>query len=742
MKEQELEKLEGTVEYISFHSDDTGFTVLGLAVKNETELVTVVGEMVEISEGEQLSLLGEYIAHPTYGQQFRVSVCQKTLPATANAILKYLSSKSIKGIGPVLANRLVTHFGDTTLDIIEKSPDRLTEVKGISPRKAQEIAEDFKRIYGVRMVMMFLSKYNVHPSVCVRVWKKWGGASVEVLTENPYLLCNGDLGLAFVQADSIAMEMEFPMEHPHRICAALAFVLRHNLGNGHTCLPESNLIRISTELLGVDRALVEQCLFEQISSEQLVALKTGSRTLIYLPELYCAERYISGRLIIARSAFESPDIDYSQQIDLLEQNLSIKYESLQRKAITAALNNGVFILTGGPGTGKTTTINAIIELFEQIGEKVLLAAPTGRAAKRMAEMTGREAKTIHRLLEVDFKAGDALTFKRNERNPLDAGVLIIDEMSMVDTLLFESLLRAMRLSCRLVMVGDADQLPSVGAGNVLRDIIDSDMLYTVHLQEIFRQAAQSLIVTNAHQIVRGEYPDLNVRDNDFFFMRGTSHQAITQTLVDLISRRLPKAYGFSPKWDIQVLSPTRKSELGTMELNRCLQQSLNPPEKGKNEFKFGGYIFREGDKVMQIRNNYDIVWDKEDGENGLGIFNGDIGEILQIDKSSRMMLLRFDDKQAEYSFDMANELELGYAITVHKSQGSEFEAVIIPLLHATRNLYYRNLLYTAVTRAKRLLILIGDENSVFYMVDNNKKMMRYTNLAQFLSEEQLIGEES
>ncbi|WP_312645234.1 ATP-dependent RecD-like DNA helicase [Hydrogenoanaerobacterium sp.] len=741
MQEQELEKLEGTVEYISFHSDDTGFTVLGLAVNNETELVTVVGEMVEISEGEHLSLLGEYAAHPTYGQQFRVSMCEKTLPATANAILKYLSSKSIKGIGPVLANRLVGHFGNTTLDIIEKAPERLTEVKGISPKKAQEIAGDFKRIYGVRMVMMFLSKYNVHPSVCVRVWKKWGGTSVEVLSENPYLLCTGDLGLTFAQADAIAMEMEFPPEHPHRVNAALAFVLRHNLSNGHTCLPEANLLKISTELLGVDRVLVEQCLFEQIDAEELISLEAGGKTLIYLPQLYCAERYISGRLLIARSAFASPDIDYSSQIDSLEQSFSIEYEGLQRKAISAALNSGVFILTGGPGTGKTTTINAIIELFEQMGEKVLLAAPTGRAAKRMAEMTGREAKTIHRLLEVDFKAGDSLTFKRNERNPLDAGVLIIDEMSMVDTLLFESLLRAMRLSCRLVLVGDADQLPSVGAGNVLRDMIDSDVLYTVHLQEIFRQAAQSLIVTNAHQIVRGEHPDLNVRDNDFFFLRGTNFQGITETLVDLIGRRLPKAYGFSPKWDIQVLSPTRKSELGTVELNRRLQQSLNPPAQGKNEFKFGGYVFREGDKIMQIRNNYDIVWEKEDGESGLGIFNGDIGEILQIDKSTRMLLLRFDDKQAEYSFDMANELELGYAITVHKSQGSEFEAVIIPLLHATKNLYYRNLLYTAVTRAKRLLILLGDPNSVYYMVDNNKKTLRYTNLAQFLRDEPPIGEE-
>ena len=733
MKEQELERLEGTVEYITFHSDETGFTVLGLATEGNAELITVVGEMVDIAEGEHLALLGEYIAHPSYGQQFRVSVCEKTLPSTTNAILKYLSSKAIKGVGPVMASRMVAAFGAETLEVIEQTPTRLTEVKGITAKKAAEISAEFKRIYGVRMVMLFLSKYNLHPSVCVRVWKKWGAMAVDIITENPYLLCTGDLGTGFEQADAIATQLGFEADHPHRISAALAFVLKHNLSNGHTCLPEENLLRIATELLCVERTQVEQCLFELIENEGLIKYETGGRVFVYLPQFYFAERYTSGRLLIARGAFLNPEpIDYTPQIDVLEQTQGISYEGLQRKAIMGALNSGVLVLTGGPGTGKTTTINAIIELFEQLGEKVLLAAPTGRAAKRMAELTGHEAKTVHRLLEVDFKAGEAVAFKRNERNPLDAGVIIIDEMSMVDTLLFESLLRAMRLSCRLVMVGDADQLPSVGAGNILRDIIDSDVLETVQLKEIFRQAAQSLIVTNAHQIVRGEYPELASRDSDFFFMRGTSPSAITETVVDLIHRRLPKAYKLSSKWDIQVLSPSRKGELGTIELNRRLQASLNPPLPQKNEFKFGGYTFREGDKIMQIRNNYDISWEKEDGESGLGIFNGDIGEVLQIDKTTRTMLLRFDDKKAEYSFDMAAELELGYAITVHKSQGSEFEAVVIPLLHATRNLYYRNLLYTAVTRAKRLLILIGDSNSINFMVDNNKKTLRYTNFAQFL----------
>ncbi|MEG2537781.1 MAG: ATP-dependent RecD-like DNA helicase [Hydrogenoanaerobacterium sp.] len=736
MKEQEPEKLEGTVEHVTFHSDETGFTVLSLATKDETELVTVVGEMVDINDGEQLSLLGEYISHPSYGQQFRASVCEKTLPATANAILKYLSSKAIKGVGPVMASRMVTAFGDKTLEVIESSPEKLTEVRGISPQKARDIATEFKRIYGVRVVMLFLSKYNLHPSVCVRVWKKWGVTSVDVITENPYLLCMSDLGVGFEQADEIAMQLGFADDHPYRINAALNFVLRHNLNNGHTCLPQENLLRIATELLGIQREQTEQCLYEQVKKEELIEHDAGGRVFVYLPQYYFAERYISGRLLITRAAAETDEsLSYADQIDILEKTQSITYEGLQRKAIASALNSGVLVLTGGPGTGKTTTINAIIELFEQLGEKVLLAAPTGRAAKRMTELTGREAKTIHRLLEVDFKAGDSLAFKRNEKNPLDAGVIIIDEMSMVDTLLFESLLRAMRLSCRLVLVGDADQLPSVGAGNLLRDIIDSDVLDTVNLKEIFRQAAQSLIVTNAHEIVQGEYPVLSRRDSDFFFMHGNSTEEITKTIIDLIQRRLPKAYKLSPKWDIQVLAPGRKGELGTTELNRRLQEQLNPPSPQKHEFKMAGYIFREGDKIMQIRNNYDIVWSREGAEDGLGIFNGDIGEILQIDKTTRTLLLRFDDKQAEYSFDMAAELELAYAVTVHKSQGSEFEAVIIPLWRPTRNLYYRNLLYTGVTRAKRLLILIGDKAGVNYMVDNNKKTLRYTNLAQFLQNE-------
>ena len=733
MEQQELEKLEGTVENITFHSEETGFTVLDLAV-SETELITVVGELVDVAEGEHLSLMGNYTVHPAYGQQFRALICQKTLPSSANAILKYLSSRAVKGVGPVLAARLVERFGADTLDILEKEPRRLTEVRGISPKKAGELAEEFKRICGVRLVMLFLSKHGIHPSVCVRVWKKWGPQAVEVLTQNPYLLCAGDLGLSFQQADEIAMQLGFVPEDEHRAAAGALFVLQHNLGNGHTCLPHVDLLQKSAALLELPTEVLEEQIARLVEEEELIAARVGERVFLYLPQLWCAERYIAGRLVLARDSCRSEGRDYAAPIDALEQSAGIRYEGLQRRAITDALQNGVFILTGGPGTGKTTTINAIIELLEQMGERVLLAAPTGRAAKRMTEMTGREAKTIHRLLEVDFRSGDIPTFRRCERNPLDADIIVVDEMSMVDTLLFESLLRAMRLSCRVVLVGDSDQLPSVGPGNVLRDLIASEAFCTVQLREIFRQAASSLIVTNAHQIVRGEHPDLNARDSDFFFLRETSAEDVTQTLLDLVTRRLPKAYGLAPT-EIQVLSPTRRAELGTVELNRRLQAALNPPAPGKREFKNAGSTFREGDKIMQTRNNYNIAWDREEGEGGLGVFNGDIGEVVQVDPSTRTALLRFDDRRAEYSFDMAVELELAYAVTVHKAQGSEFEAVILPLLGGSRNLYYRNLLYTAVTRAKRLLIVLGSGESVMNMVDNNKKMKRYTGLARLLEEE-------
>ncbi len=730
MEERESIRISGTVEHIVYQNDESGFTVLELS--HEDELVTVVGEMPGVSEGEQLMITGSYVAHPTFGSQFRADFCERRLPATAGAIYKYLASGAIKGIGPALARRIVDYFGEDTLDIMEKDPLRLCRVKGISQQKAQDISQEFQRIFGIRAVMLFLSKYRIPNSFSVRIWKKWGTRAVDVIKDNPYLLCSGDIGLDFDKADEIARSLGMAPDDQKRIRAAFLFVLRHNLSNGHTCLPALTLAKVTKSLSQADDEALEQALDSLEREEEIVICDCAGRDFVFLPEMYMAETYIAGRLSLILSSHPDMGNDYLGEINELQKKLGITYADLQRKAISMALNNGVFILTGGPGTGKTTTVNGIIRLFEDRGEKVLLAAPTGRAAKRMSELCNRPAKTIHRLLEVDFRNGDSISFKHNERNTLPADVIVVDEMSMVDTLLFQSLLRAMRLGCRLVMVGDTDQLPSVGAGNVLKDLIDADVIPTVHLKEIFRQAAQSLIVTNAHAIVCGEQPDLSSRDRDFFYLPGGDYSSITGTMLDLVSRRLPRQYGFSAVNDIQVLCPSRLGRLGTMELNRLLQDKLNPPAQDKPEVKIYANLFRLGDKVMQIKNNYDIVWKKSDGEDGAGIFNGDIGEICAVDKSSGRVQIWFDDRMAQYSADWLGELELAYAVTVHKSQGNEFPCVILALDAPNKKLYYRNLLYTAVTRAKQLLIIMGDPRSVPAMVQNNRKILRYTNLSGFL----------
>lgn len=741
MQEKEYIKLDGSVDAIIFRSEETGYTVLEM--ETEDDLVTVVGSMIDVEEGEELSVTGYYTAHPVYGTQFKAQLCERRLPATANAILKYLSSGAIKGIGPVLAKRIVARFGDETLEIMEKEPQKLSEISGISPKKAREIEAEYQRLFGIRSVMMFLSKFGLNPVMSVKIWHKWGMQSVELIKENPFVLCSWDIGMDFETADSIARSLGFEPDSHNRLCAGIVHTLRYNTNNGHTCLPQKKLCEKSALLTGMPQEDIDGIIDEMCEENELVGDTVNDVRYIYLPHLYAAETYVAGRIQLAQGEFFKAYADENQkksdeeaikvQIDLLEEEYGFKYAELQKKAIVSALTENLFILTGGPGTGKTTAINAMIELFCRRGDDVALCAPTGRAAKRMSQLTGREAKTIHRLLEVDFTDSDsAIKFKRNEKNPLKCDVIIIDEMSMVDICLFESLLKAMKMTCRLIMVGDADQLPSVGCGNVLKDLIDSGKIPTVQLNEIFRQAAQSLIVTNAHKIVSGQYPNLKQHDNDFFFLRRIDNPTAAQTVVDLCVSRLPSSYGYSSMWDIQVLAPSRKGELGTFELNRRLQQELNPKSPDKAEFTFNATVFREGDKVMQIRNNYDIEWKKDDDEHGMGIFNGDIGQIISIDKHAHTMKIQFDDRYSIYSFDMAQDIELSYACTVHKSQGSEFEAVIIPLMRPSNRLYYRNLLYTAVTRAKKLLILVGSEYAVHYMVDNVKKTRRYTNLSRFI----------
>lgn len=735
MKEQEYVKLEGSVESVTFQSKETGFTVLQLA--SGEELVCVVGTMPGVEEGEELDLTGFYQTHATYGIQFKAQLFERRLPATANAIRKYLSSGVVKGIGAVTAKRIVDRFGDDTLRIVEESPERLAEVNGITLGKAKKLAEDFKQVFGVRALMLFLSSHGVSPMQSVLVYKKWGNLSMDVLKENPYALCTGDIGLDFSVADVIAESYSIPRDSQKRIEAGLCYVLSHNLNNGHTGLPRTALVKATGSMLELDNDLVEISLDDSIEDKLLYSWGAAPE-LVFLPNYYQAQKYIVSRLTLMLKAYGKKMLNVESVIDTMEKEKQIKYEVLQRRAIEQAAEHDAFILTGGPGTGKTTTLNGVIDALEQQGKKVAVATPTGRAAKRITEVTGKEAKTIHRLLEVSmgFAQNGKLEFVRNEQNPLDADVVIIDEMSMVDTLLFDSLLRGMKPGAKLVMVGDFHQLPSVGAGNILRDMIESDVVPMVELTHIFRQAAQSLIVTNAHAIVQGKMPELSIKDNDFFFIPQNNAEALVSTVIDLCVRRLPNTYNLSPFDEIQVLSPQRRGDVGTIELNRRLQDALNPKSEAKTEFKSGTYTFRVGDKVMQTKNNYDIQWKKDkENESGMGIFNGDIGLIRMLDKGSQTMAIEFDGRLCYYAFDMANEqLELAYAVTVHKSQGSEFEAIILPIFGGYDKLYYRNLLYTAVTRAKRILIILGNKGRIEYMVKNDRRMLRYTGLRGMLED--------
>ncbi len=731
-EKKEPERISGTVDDVVCYKADSGFVVFDLDMQGE--LITVVGELGKVEAGEEVSLTGSFATHSTYGTQFRADVCERRLPASATAIKKYLSGGSFKGVGPALAKRIVEAFGEYTLEVIENTPFELARVKGVSRKLAMEINAEFQRAFGARKVMTALQEFGLPAAIAVRAWKKWGVPSIDFIKDNPYLLCDPDIGLEFAEADAIFTKKGNPGDI-RRLKAGIKHVLAHNLDNGHTCLPEESLLSAATGLLG-EADDMSEALEKLLAKERLYAYERNGKRYIYLPQLFIAETTAAGRIkMMLMNGEEISSSAVDKSIELLEEELQIEYDSLQKRALKNALQNHVFVLTGGPGTGKTTTLNALIRLLEEQGDTVLLAAPTGRAAKRLTELTDHEAKTIHRLLEVDY-SGSELTpvFRRNEKNPLKCDTLIIDEMSMVDSLLFDSVLRALPFHSRLVMVGDSDQLPSVGAGNVLHDLIRSDILPSVTLDTIFRQAAESMIITNAHDIVNGEYPYLESKDNDFFFLPRNTEAECAATVCQLCAQRLPKAYGFSPMCDIQVLCPGKRGEAGTWNLNIELQKKLNPQDGNKKEFRHGGHLFREGDKVMQTKNDYDMTWTKDDGEIGRGIFNGDIGIIEKINPISRSMNIRFDDRVAEYPFDSANELDHAYAITVHKSQGSEFDAVIIPLYEANSRLYYRNLLYTAVTRAKKLLIIVGSAKAVMQMVDNNRKSGRFTNLRFMMKE--------
>ncbi|MEG1448422.1 MAG: ATP-dependent RecD-like DNA helicase [Oscillospiraceae bacterium] len=732
MNNEDIIKIEGNVENIIYKDDDKGFGVI--EIDYEGELLTAAGDMLGANVGEKIILHGVFTNHPKYGRQFKVSACERCLPATANGILKYLSSGAIKGIGPSFAKKIVQTFGEDTLVVMEKHPERLCEVQGISASKAAKIGLEFSKIFGIRKLMVMLSKYSIGSSVAIKVWKKYGEFSYDMIEENPYRLCSADIGTPFEKCDEIAQQLGFLLSDIERICAACVYVMEHNVLNGHTCLPKEKLTKVAADFTSTSCSDAEKAIERLIEREVVVCEFIEDREYIYLPYLYQAEKYVSNRLNLMLMLDADNTKDYKKQIKHLEDEIGIAFADNQKIAINEALNRKLFILTGGPGTGKTTTINAIIKLMDDDGLNIVLAAPTGRAAQRMSELTGKEAKTIHRLLEVDPSSKDYLRFRHDEKNPLKADVVIIDEMSMVDITLMESLLRGIRMGAKLILVGDYDQLPSVGAGTVLKDMIECNKIKTIHLDEVFRQAAKSLIVTNAHKIVNGSMPDVTIRDNDFFFMQRNNNSSISQTVVDLCTTRLPKTYSYSPLWDIQIICPTRIGEVGTQRLNVLMQQQINPPSSEKIEINVNGIIFRCGDKIMQTKNNYDIVWMDKNNTEGSGIYNGDIGIINQIDKGNKTVIIAFSDKTAAYDFDEMTEIEHAYAITVHKSQGSEFEAVILPIMPYKSKMYYRNVLYTAVTRGKSLLIIVGNYQTLSYMVDENRKTVRYTNLLSFLQD--------
>lgn len=722
-------ELSGSVEDVIYKNADNGYTVINLGC--DEGLIAVVGNLGDVNEGERLSLRGGWITSPKYGRQFKAAMCERSMPETESEISAYLGSGVIKGLGPAIAKKIVKQFGTEALDIIDNDCMQLTVIKGITSDKALYISNEYHKITGVNEVIKFLGEYNFGPAHAISVWSAFEHDSIKQIKTNPYILCTSGIDIDFRSVDRMAADLGFDAENSDRVRAGIVYVLHENANAGHTCLPTEKLRESVCDNLGIERRQFESCLDDCEEKDWVVRITLGKREFVYLPEYYLAETYIAKKLAFMLRTSAQYEKDYSDEIRGVEFSENIQYEDLQRAAISACLTGSVFILTGGPGTGKTTTLNGVIKILKAQKKRILLCAPTGRAAKRMSDLTGEPARTIHRLLEVDFTAKGELKFKRNETNPLPADVVIADEMSMVDALLMCSLVRAIKPTSKFIMVGDSNQLPSVGAGNVLKDLIASHYIPSVELKEIFRQAAQSLIVTNAHRIVNGEFPVLDDRQNDFFFINKSLESDIAELVIQLAKQRLPDTYGFSPIDDIQVLCPTKMGMAGTKELNKQLQSALNPPSQNKAELKFFDVIFRTGDKVMQTKNDYDVLWTKNN-EKGSGIFNGDIGIIRSVDRFSQNVTIDFEGRVAIYTSEMLRRLEHAYAITIHKSQGSEYDAVIIPITAFTHNLLYRNLLYTGVTRAKKMIIVIGTRELVKTMVDNNRKMLRYSLLRPLL----------
>ena len=724
-------EIDGIVEEIIFQNTENGYTVFDFST--DDELSTAVGFLSDVQVGESIKMFGSWKSHPNYGRQFSVETFERKIIETAAEMLRYLSSGTIKGIGAKTATKIVERFGERTFDVIENYPEELALMKGISFKKATEISDEFKKKVAVRETIIALERYDMKPSECLAAYNAFGNNAIEKIRTNPFVLCSEEVGFSFSRADEISalVEGDFSV---FRKRAGIVSVLRRSLAEGHTCLPRRLVLEPAARLLDSDADEIDSFVSDLISDRVLLTAYVENEDYVFLPEFYHAERNIADRMNVYLQ-FPPPSVgSVEKDIEIIENTSSIKFEEKQKEAIRIAVEKGLLILTGGPGTGKTTTLNGIIEIYENLKLKVLLAAPTGRAAKRISDVTGREAKTLHRLLEVTIGKNNRSIFNRNAQNPLECDAVVVDELSMVDVTLFWGLLDALPLGCRLIMVGDSDQLPPVGAGNVLRDIIDSGIMPVVALNEIFRQAKESLIVTNAHKIVSGQRPELDAKDKDFFFLERNSTSSVAALISDLFLNRLPSAYGYNSIEDIQILCPSRKGELGTTRLNQSLQKMINPPEEGKSECSFGGITFRVDDKVMQNKNNYDIPWTNiESGRAGEGVFNGDIGIIRSVNTRERSMKILFDDRLATYPFESLGELELAYAVTVHKSQGCEFECVLMPVFNVNPHLAYRNLLYTAVTRAKTRIILAGTRSDVYRMAENDQKARRYSALKYFIA---------
>lgn len=726
--------VEGSVDAVIFQNEENGYTVLLLRVDGEDEPVTVVGCIPCAAAGEGMIVTGVWVNHPVHGPQLSAESVERRLPQEEEDIVSYLSSGILKGIGPATARRLVERFGTDTLRVLEEEPERLKTIKGITAKKAVELSEAFRALTGLRQVMEFLARYDLPVYLAMAVQRTYGDNALQMLRDDPYILSRAQFGVDFAVADAIAISMGFGGDDPCRLRAAIEYELAHNAGNGHVFLPREKLLAATAQLVDVDTDMVETALDKLIDSFAVVEKPIANVRGCYLPRMYQAETFVAQRLL---SMLRTPVEQLRQvdkTIDAIEKEQGVSYAPLQRQAVRMAAEGGVLLLTGGPGTGKTTSLRGIVALYRRMGLDVALLAPTGRAAKRLGEVTDCDAQTIHRALGMSYnEMTGQVAFKKNGSDPLEAHAVIVDEMSMVDLELMQALLEALRPGCRLVLVGDPDQLPSVGAGNVLGDLLRSTVVPTVSLTQVFRQAEQSAIIRNAHAVNLGQPPQLDSNQGDFFFLCRRSPDRLVQTVVELCRDRLPKNMNV-PADQIQVLSPTRKGACGTAALNRALQAALNPPAAGKRQKQWGDVTFRVGDRVMQTKNNYDVLWEKDDGTAGSGIFNGDVGVIQDIDSSGELIVLRFDDRTATYTADLLSQLDMAYAITVHKSQGSEYPAVILVSAPAAPSLMVRGVLYTAITRARRMLIMVGDDTVPAKMAANDRQQRRYSGLRRRLKE--------